>query len=79
MAALFSDPHTLARDMLVTFEHPREGTIRMPGSALKLSDTPPEMRLRPPLMGEHTIEILSALGYSPSEIDKLVEQAVVAG
>lgn len=77
MEALFSDPHTLARDMLVTMEHPREGTIRMPGSPLKLSDTPAQMRVRPPLMGEHTAEILSALGHSQTEISELVEQGVV--
>ncbi len=78
MEALFSDPHTLARNMLVTFEHPREGTIRMPGSALKLSDTPPEMRVRPPLLGEHTAEILAALGYSQPDIDALSDEAVVS-
>lgn len=78
MEALFNDPHTLARQMLVTFEHPREGTIRMPGSALKLSDTPAQMRVRPPLMGEHSVEVLAALGYTTQEIDELAEQGVVS-
>ncbi len=70
MEALFSDPQTLARQMLVTFQHPREGQIRAPGSPLKLSDTPAQMKVRPPLLGEHSEEILSTLGYSRAEIEE---------
>ncbi len=78
MAALFNDPHTLARNMMVSFDHPRDGNIRMPGPALKLSATPAQLRVRPPLMGEHTAEILAALNYSPEEITGLEAAGVVA-
>ncbi len=78
MEALFNDPHTLARQMLVTMEHPREGTIRMPGSALKLSATPAEMRMRPPFLGEHTAEILQSLGYELNQIKALEVQGVTS-
>jgi crotonobetainyl-CoA:carnitine CoA-transferase CaiB-like acyl-CoA transferase len=55
-----NDPHTLARGMVFEMEHPA-GAIKMLGSPLHLSESPPTYRRRPPLLGEHTEEVLKEL------------------
>ena len=67
------DPHTLAREMVVTMRHPVEGEIRGLGIPVKLSETPGSVRRAAPGLGEHTNEILARLGYSPGEIASLRE------
>ncbi len=57
---VLSDPQTLARDMIAEIEHPVAGTIKVPGIAIKLSDTPGTIRLAPPGLGQHQEEILGA-------------------
>ena len=54
--------------MLVKMNHPTIGELPLVGSPLKMSDTPVEYRLSPPLMGEHTEEVLNELGYKDEEI-----------
>jgi formyl-CoA transferase len=61
-AQVFDDPHTHARKMVEEIEHPVEGRIRTLGFPLVMSDTPPCVRRPPPLLGEHTAEVLSELG-----------------
>ena len=68
---VFDDPHTHARQMMVEMEHPVEGTVRGLGIPFKLSETPGQIRRAAPLLGEHTQEVLSELGYSPEEADEL--------
>jgi formyl-CoA transferase len=72
------DPHTLAREMVVTMEHPAEGEIRGLGIPVKLSGTPGEIRRPAPMLGEHTDELLAGLGYSAADISALREQGAVA-
>jgi formyl-CoA transferase len=72
------DPHTLARDMVVTMRHPAEGEIRGLGIPVKLSDTPGQIRRPAPMLGEHTDELLAGLGYSAADISALREQGAVA-
>ena len=59
----FSMPTVKEREMLVKMNHPTIGEIPLVGSPLKMSDTPVEYRLHPPLMGEHTEDVLRELGY----------------
>ena len=58
-------------EMLVKMDHPTIGELPLVGSPLKMSDTPVEYRLHPPLMGEHTEELLRELGYKNDEERKV--------
>jgi crotonobetainyl-CoA:carnitine CoA-transferase CaiB-like acyl-CoA transferase len=72
------DPQVLHRQMVVDIEHPVHGKIKQFGIALKMSDTPGEVRSAAPYTGEHTDEVLGTLGLRPDEIRALREKKVVA-
>jgi formyl-CoA transferase len=63
---VFAAPHTAARRMVEVVEHPVEGPVRTLGFPIKLSDTPPRIRRSPPLLGEHTEAVLTALAANGS-------------
>jgi crotonobetainyl-CoA:carnitine CoA-transferase CaiB-like acyl-CoA transferase len=63
-----NDAQTLARNMIVQLEHPALGIARSIGNPIKFSETPVSYRLPPPLLGEHTREVLLGLGYSEEEV-----------
>ena len=71
MAQVFADPQVLAREMLVELPHPELGTYKTTGLPVKLSDTPGAIERRPPLLGEHSEEILREAGLSSGEIAEL--------
>ncbi|TDU84265.1 formyl-CoA transferase [Kribbella voronezhensis] len=56
---LDEDPHVRARGMVQELDHPVEGRVRVLGSPVRLSGTPAQLRRHPPLLGEHTEEVLS--------------------
>lgn len=75
---VFSDPQTIARDMLVELEHATAGLLKMTGTPLKFSDTPGSVRTPPPLLGEHTHAVLSRdLGLESARIDDLRARGVI--
>jgi len=75
---VFSMPHVQDREMLVEMEHPTIGALPLVGSPLKMGGTPVEYRLPPPLMGEHTKEILtSLLGFSDEKVAVLTESGCI--
>ena len=72
LAEVFDDPQVRARGMRVDLPHPSAGTVSVPGSALKMSATPPDYRLPPPLLGEHTDSLLrERLGLDDAELARL--------
>ncbi|MFC4003507.1 CaiB/BaiF CoA transferase family protein [Prauserella oleivorans] len=73
-----ADPHTLAREMVVEMDHPREGTVRALGIPVKLTGTPGAIRRTAPGLGEHTDEVLRALGYDDEAIRALRAEGAVA-
>jgi formyl-CoA transferase/CoA:oxalate CoA-transferase len=74
---LFSDPHVLHRGMVQEIVHPTAGVIKLPGIPVKLSETPGSIEHPPPLLGEHTRDILTSLGYTDSTIKTLKEKGVI--
>ncbi len=73
-----SDPHTLARNMVVEATHPSHRTFKMPGNPVKLSGTPGETFDPPPLLGQHNREVYQdLLGLAEDELEALGEKGVV--
>jgi crotonobetainyl-CoA:carnitine CoA-transferase CaiB-like acyl-CoA transferase len=65
---VFESPQAQFLGLAVTQEHPTSGTIRTVRPAIGLSETPSEVRLPPPALGQHTDEVLSALGFDGDTI-----------
>jgi CoA:oxalate CoA-transferase len=68
---------TKAREMVVEVKDQLRGKKKLLGIPTKLSDTPGEIKLLPPMLGEHTEEILINLGYSKSQIEALEKKRIV--
>ena len=66
----FCDRQVLERKLIVDFEHPELQTVKSIANPVRLSATPVSYRLPPPLLGEHTDELLMSLGYSRQQIDE---------
>ncbi len=75
---VLDDPQVQARQMVVEIEHPTAGPMRMIASPMKIPTTPVKVRLPPPLLGEHTTQILhDLLGLDQKAIEDLrSEQAI---
>jgi formyl-CoA transferase len=78
MDRVFSHPQIQPRNMVVELDHPTAQKVKLVGVPVKYSKTPGSVRLPPPLLGQHTAEILSELlGYSQQEIDALRQEKIV--
>ncbi len=75
---LKNDPHVLATHMIVSVEHPEAGTLYMPNTPIQMSETPASIRLPPPLLGQHTHEVLHEwLHYDDERISSLREAGAI--
>ncbi len=77
ISQVLSDPQVLARNMLLELAHPVAGMVKVPGSPVKLSDTPAEVKAPAPVLGQHNDEILASLGYSSQQIEGFRAEAVI--
>jgi crotonobetainyl-CoA:carnitine CoA-transferase CaiB-like acyl-CoA transferase len=75
--AAFGQPQAVARGMRTSVVHPALGELAQIGVPLKLSATPASIRTAPPLLGEHSDEILSELGYDAPHITNLRDSGVI--
>jgi CoA:oxalate CoA-transferase len=70
IAEMFQHQQIAAREMLVRLGHPAHGEIKTTGLGVKMSETPGAIA-RPPLLGEHTDEVLTAHGYTAEDLQRL--------
>ena len=70
-------PQLLERGKVVDVPHPTAGTVKLMGMPIELSDTPGRIEAHPPLLGEHTEEVLKQTGYSDVEIATLRAGGIV--
>ena len=74
---VFADPVVRHLGLIAEVDHPVAGRVRAPGIPVRMSETEPSVRRHPPLLGEHTDEILRDLGYADTDIAKLRADSVV--
>ncbi|MBR0747818.1 CoA transferase [Bradyrhizobium japonicum] len=77
VADIVEDPHYAAREMILSTELPGDVTVKMPGIAPKLSDTPGAVRWPGPTLGQHTDEVLKGLGLQAGDIAQLRRSGAV--
>ena len=77
---VFEDPHVKYRGMRIEMNHPTAGSGKVPliGNPVKMSSTPPQYRLAPPTLGQHSDEVLrELLGFDEKQIQKLKNEKTI--
>ena len=72
-----ADPQVTAREMIAVVEHAAAGCVKVLGNPLKLSETPGSVRTAPPMLGQHTENVLTELGLSPRDIQVLRQSNII--
>ncbi|XP_050793704.1 succinate--hydroxymethylglutarate CoA-transferase isoform X4 [Gopherus flavomarginatus] len=78
MQQVFSDPQVLHNGLIMEMDHPTVGKIAVPGPAVRYSEFNASKPKPPPLVGQHTVEVLKgALGYEDKAIEELLGTGAV--
>jgi crotonobetainyl-CoA:carnitine CoA-transferase CaiB-like acyl-CoA transferase len=72
LAELLADPQAIANSLVVKLPHPEAGEIEVLRSAPRFGKTPSDVRLPPPMLGEHTEEVLREVGIDEATISKIM-------
>ena len=73
----FDDPDHQQAGLIATYRHLEWGTLEQPGAMWWFPDQDVKLDRAPPVLGQHTIEVLSEMGWTQPEIDHLLETGVV--
>jgi crotonobetainyl-CoA:carnitine CoA-transferase CaiB-like acyl-CoA transferase len=80
ISEVFADPQIAARNMVVEVEHSSGSPLKLVANPLKMSETPLDRYDAPPVLGQHTVQLLSdVLGLGSSEIEALLSDKIVTG
>jgi crotonobetainyl-CoA:carnitine CoA-transferase CaiB-like acyl-CoA transferase len=79
VADVFADPQVVHRGLRLDLPRVGGGTVPSVRTPITMSETPLAYERASPRLGEHTAEILTELGYTPAEIDRLKDDRVVGG
>jgi len=74
---VFTDPQVQTYGFPIEVEHPKMGKMKLVGNAVDMSRTPPRIERPPPMLGEHTEEILTSLGYDRQTLSSYREKGVI--
>jgi len=77
VSEVLEHPQVRAREMVVERPHPKLKSVKMTGVPVKLSGTPGEAGTAPPMLGQHTQEVLRDLGYKDADIDRLKKAGAI--
>ena len=77
VAEVCTNPQLTERGKVVERPHPTAGAVKMIGQPIELEDTPARIRSAPPLLGEHTDDVLREAGYEDGEILTLRNRGAV--
>jgi len=77
LADVFADTHVQSRQMTVQVDHPLAGSLELVASPMKLSATPVTIKRAPPLLGQHTDEVLASLGLDEAARTSLRKTGVI--
>ena len=72
-----ASPQTIHDKIFIEIEHPLAGKIRMPGFGPKFNETPADVYLSPPMLGEHTREVLERFGFAQEDISTFYKDNIV--
>ena len=77
LAEIFEDDQVKAREMIKHIQHPLAGTMPIVASPMRFRETPTKQDCPPPLLSEHSIEILRELDMEEDEIERLHEKGII--
>jgi crotonobetainyl-CoA:carnitine CoA-transferase CaiB-like acyl-CoA transferase len=74
---MIADPQVKDREMVIDVDYPYTGKVKIARTPTGLSGGAPMIRLRPPLIGEHTSQVMGELGYTEADIESFISDGIV--